>query len=140
LGAGPAGLSAGYYAKRNGMPFTVYEATDRIGGNCVTFEHDGFLFDSGAHRLHDKDAEVTKELKNLLGDDLRLVDVPSQIYWNGTFVYFPLLPIDLMKRLGACLFLKAVADVLCSRFRNKNTCASFADFALRCYGKTIAER
>ncbi len=56
LGAGPAGLALGYYAKKHEIPFTLYEARDTPGGNCTTFRHGEFLFDSGAHRLHDREA------------------------------------------------------------------------------------
>jgi len=64
LGGGPAGLSIGYYAKKKGIPFTIYEASDCIGGNSTTLRHGDFLYDSGAHRLHDKDASVTEELQH----------------------------------------------------------------------------
>ena len=64
LGGGPAGLSIGYYAKKKDIPFTIYEANDCIGGNSTTLRHGDFLYDSGAHRLHDKDASVTEELQH----------------------------------------------------------------------------
>ena len=83
LGGGLAGLAVGYYAKKKGSPFTIYEAGNQIGGNCVTIKHGDFLFDSGAHRFHDKDAEVTKEIKMLLGEDLAKVERPSHIFDNG---------------------------------------------------------
>ena len=65
LGGGPAGLAVGYYARKNSLDFTIYEANNHIGGNCITFRHGDFLFDSGAHRLHDKDVEITEEIKSL---------------------------------------------------------------------------
>ena len=37
------------------------------GGNAITFRHGAFLFDSGAHRLHDKYPDVTRDLQALLG-------------------------------------------------------------------------
>ena len=64
LGGGPAGLSIGYYAKKKGIPFTIYEANDCIGGNSTTLRHGDFFYNSGAHRLHDKDASVTEELQH----------------------------------------------------------------------------
>ena len=51
LGGGPAGLSIGYYAKKKGIPFTIYEASDCIGGNSTTLRHGDFLYDSGASLL-----------------------------------------------------------------------------------------
>ncbi len=88
LGGGLAGLSVGYYATENGIPFTVYEAGDRPGGNSVTFSHGDFLFDSGALRFHDKDDEITEEVKGLVGGDLVRIDIPSLIYYNGKYIAF----------------------------------------------------
>jgi protoporphyrinogen oxidase len=71
LGGGPAGLAVGYYARKAGISFTIYEASDHVGGNCVTLKHGDFLFDSGAHRFHDKIPEVTTKLNNCLAKILK---------------------------------------------------------------------
>ena len=88
LGGGPAGLSTGYYAQKNGLDFTIYEAGSEPGGNCHTLRLGDFLFDTGAHRVHDKDAELTDEIRNMLGDDLFEVSAPSEIYSEGSFFDF----------------------------------------------------
>lgn len=139
LGGGPAGLAAGYYAKKNRLPFTIYEAISLLGGNCTTFKHKDFSFDSGAHRFHDQDADVTKETKNLLGRDLERLKVPSQIYYNNKFVDFPLSPLNLLKDLGIYTSVKAGVEVLTSKLKGKKLSESFEDFALSTYGKTIAD-
>ena len=77
LGAGITGLAVGSYARRHGVPATIFEAQPRPGGLSVTFEHEGFLFDSGAHRFHDKDPSITRDVRGLLGDDLRVVIGPA---------------------------------------------------------------
>ncbi len=138
LGGGPAGLAVGYYAKRYGLPFTIYETSNRIGGNSITLKHGDFLFDSGAHRFHDKDAEVTKEVKKLLEEDLKEINMPSQIYHNGKFINFPLSPLNLMKNLGLYTFIKAAVEVVHSRLRTRELNRSFEIFALHTYGSTIA--
>lgn len=138
LGGGPAGLAVGYYAKKKGLPFTIYEASNRIGGNCITFKHGNFLFDSGAHRFHDKDAEATKEIKDLIGKDLKKVDLPNKIYHNGKFLDFPLLPLNLIQKLGWLNFAKMSADVIRYKLITKRENASFESFALSAYGKTMA--
>jgi protoporphyrinogen oxidase len=140
LGGGPAGLAVGYYAQKNGLPFTIYEASHRIGGNCITLKHGDFLFDSGAHRFHDKDAEVTKEVKELLGEDLKKTNVPSRIYHHGKFIDFPLSPLNLLKNLGLVTFAKAAFEVVGSRLKKRELNGSFESFALHTYGKTIAGR
>lgn len=140
LGGGPAGLAVGYYAKKKDLPFTIYEVSNCIGGNSTTLRHGDFLYDSGAHRLHDKDAEVTKELLKLLGEDLKEINIPSKIYDNGKFVKFPLLPFDLMQNMGLLFFAKATVALLHARLNRNEPNENFENFALYTYGKIIAER
>jgi len=140
LGGGPAGLIVGYYAKKNGLPFTIYEASNWVGGNCITLRHRDFLFDSGAHRFHDKYREVTDEIKRLLKEDFKKIYLPSQIYHKGKLIDFPLSPLNLMKNLGLYTFTKARVEVARSRLRPKELNKSFESFALNTYGNTIADR
>jgi len=139
LGGGSAGLAAGYYAKKNGLPFAIYEARGRVGGNAITLEHGGFLFDSGAHRFHDKDREITTEVRGLLGDDFRQIRVPSRIYYQGHLIDFPLSPLDLLNKLGLIAVAGATFELLAARIKTKNRQGTFQDFAMRTYGKKIAE-
>ncbi|MFO1394026.1 MAG: FAD-dependent oxidoreductase [Steroidobacteraceae bacterium] len=52
IGAGPAGLSAAWFLKQNGYKnVRVFEKADRVGGKCLTFEHEGRQFDLAAHEM-----------------------------------------------------------------------------------------
>ncbi|MGC2063191.1 MAG: FAD-dependent oxidoreductase, partial [Thermodesulfovibrionales bacterium] len=119
--------------------FTVYEAEDRVGGNAVTLRYGDFFFDSGAHRFHDRDKEITAELRNLLGEDFRKIEVPSKICFNGKFIDFPLSPLDLMKKLGLWTFARAGVELLAARAGKGSTEMNFREFAVMTYGKTMAE-
>jgi protoporphyrinogen oxidase len=138
LGGGPAGISTAYFAQKSKIPYTLYEANSRIGGNCTTFQYGNFLFDSGAHRFHDKDPEITREVREMLGEDLRTNTAQSRIYFNGKQFDFPLSPLNLLTKLGPIPFLKASIELVLARLRNLTDDPSFEDFALRTYGRTIA--
>ena len=140
LGGGPAALAIGYYARKRTLPFTIYEAEDRIGGNSITLKYGDFLFDSGAHRFHDKNPEITEEIKTLLGSDLKKVTIPSKIYDNGVFLKFPLSSLDLLKNMGVLTFAEATIEVLRSRLAGKSEEKNFENFALHAYGNIIASR
>lgn len=140
LGGGPAGLATGFYARQAGLDFEIYEARPNVGGNCVTLASGHFRFDSGAHRFHGKIPEVTSTIRNLLGDDLRRIRVPSQIWHQGQFFDFPIAPLDLLKTLGPANFLHAGLSLLRGRCRGKKEDETFFDFALRTYGRDIASR
>ena len=100
IGGGPAGLAAAHYAKKNNINFSLYESSNRFGGNCITINVGDFYFDSGAHRLHDVDSDTTQIFKNILKDDLRKIDIGSQIFSNDKFIDFPISPLNLFKFLG----------------------------------------
>ncbi len=151
LGGGPAGLTTGYYAKKHGLSnFTIFEAGEHTGGNCRTLKIKGadckysiwqkndFRFDTGAHRFHDKDPQVTEEVKNLLGDDLLRVTAPSEIFFGGEFYRFPLLLSDLVQKLETKTLLRIAWEKLYNR--PKKQAENFATFAINQYGKMLADR
>ncbi len=139
LGAGPAGLAVGYYAKKSGIPFTIYEGSGRVGGNCATVHCGAFRFDLGAHRFHGKDPETTREVRALLGEDLTRIDLPSAIYHRGRMIPFPPTVAGLAKGLGWRHLANALWEVLGQRLRRGKNGASFESFAVQAYGRTIAE-
>lgn len=138
LGGGPAALTAGYYAKKRGLDFALFEAGTDVGGNCRTLRSGDFRFDTGAHRFHDKDPEVTSEVKKLLGDTLLRVDAPSEIFFEGQFFRFPLTLNDLAGKLDAKTLLKITWDKL--QAPSETVTDNFQTFAINQYGRTLAER
>ena len=121
LGGGPAGLAVGYYAKRRGLDFVLFEAGSGVGGNCRTLRFGDFLFDTGAHRFHDKDPNVTCEVKKLLGNELFHVEAPSEIFFEGKFFHFPLTLSDLVEKLDAKTLWKITWDKLRVGRENRRT-------------------
>ena len=143
VGAGPAGLAAGQRAATLGLDFTVWERNRSPGGCCRTFEQDGFRFDSGAHRLHERDPRLIAELQALLTVPLRRVDSPSCILDGGHRIAFPLAPWDLLRNMGPRQTAHAVISLAAARLRwrpGRGERESFAAGAERTYGRHLARR
>jgi protoporphyrinogen oxidase len=139
LGGGLAGLFAAYHLKSAGVPVTVYEERDRIGGNSVTFRCGDFYLDSGAHRFHDKDKTATSALKDLLGEGLQKTTAPSQVYSDGRLVDFPLSALGLIRSLGVVGFARSTYQIARSRLQNGNERGrDLEQYATRTYGSSIA--
>ena len=51
IGAGITGLTAAFYLKRAGVPVTVYEASERVGGVIQSLRQDGYLAEFGPNTL-----------------------------------------------------------------------------------------
>ena len=138
IGGGPAGIACAYYAKNKGIEFTLYESSTSYGGNCQTIFYNNFYFDTGAHRLHDKDYDTTRIFKYLLNKKLKKINVPSQIFRNGKFIDFPLSPFGLFKFLGPISFIKESCVIIINSFNSKKI-KNFEDFAINKFGEKIAK-
>ncbi len=100
LGAGPAGLTAGYVLARSGVTATVVEAQRRVGGLAQTVEIDGYRFDLGGHRFFTKSPEVEALWHELMGEEFLLRPRRSRIYWDGKLLEYPLQARDVIRKLG----------------------------------------
>jgi protoporphyrinogen oxidase len=138
LGGGVAGLAIGLAAREAGLPFRIYERAERPGGNCVTFRHGEFRFDSGAHRFHGRDAAASLRLELLLGERLRRVSVPSLVRSDGRYLDFPFRAGDLAAKLGWPFLLRAAGEILASRLAIRDGSGDFAGLQKRRYGPTMA--
>jgi protoporphyrinogen oxidase len=118
LGGGPAGLGAAWrLAKADKAAVTLFEAGPRLGGNAGSFDADGVHCDFGSHRLHPaSDPEILDDIKSLLGDDLLLRPRHGRIRLKGSWIHFPLKPVDLATKLpplfAASLFFDAATAKL----------------------------
>lgn len=65
IGGGIAGLTAAYRLKQRGIRVVVYEADDRIGGEILTEQRDGYLADLGPNALASPTPEVAALLREL---------------------------------------------------------------------------
>lgn len=67
IGAGPAGLTAGYELLKNtNYKPIILEETNTIGGISKTIEHNGNRIDIGGHRFFSKSEEVNKIWEELM--------------------------------------------------------------------------
>lgn len=140
LGGGPAGLGVAFYAHRAGLPFVLFESSSELGGMCRTLRCGEHLYDRGAHRFHDRDPEITRDLVELMGDDLIRVEAPSAIWDRGRYIDFPPTPLNVMFAYGLREAGRICLDLLRSGLRRRRPAASFEDFAVRRFGEILARR
>jgi protoporphyrinogen oxidase len=121
------------------MQVELYEKSAELGGMCRTFQSGAHRYDSGAHRFHDRDPEVTRDVRELLRDDLVPVAAPSQIHDRGRFIDFPPTPLNLVMSSGLLGAGRIAIELLHARMQ-RSIGASFADFAVHQFGRTLARR
>jgi protoporphyrinogen oxidase len=113
LGAGPAGLTAGYLLAKKAVPVTVVEKDPvYVGGIARTATYRGFRFDIGGHRFFSKSKEVEDLWTEILGDDLLTRSRKSRIYYNNQLFDYPLRARDALMKLGPVEAVACVASYL----------------------------
>jgi protoporphyrinogen oxidase len=139
LGAGPAGLTAGYVLARRGERVTVLEATDQIGGLARTEVRDGYRFDLGGHRFFTKSPEVEALWLELLGPELLLRSRLSRIYWRGRLIDYPLRASDVVRKVGPREVTRSAASYAAARLRPRPEPESFEDWVTQRFGRRLFE-
>lgn len=122
IGAGPAGLTAGYELVTRGVPVVILEKDSDVGGLARTVEYKGFRFDIGGHRFFTKVAAVAKLWNEMLGREFLRRSRLSRIYYEGRFFDYPLKPMNALSNLGTwtsfCVLLSFDDRVSVGRIQN----------------------
>lgn len=90
IGGGPAGLTAAYLLAKGGVPVTVLEGDDIVGGISRTAQYRGYRFDIGGHRFFTKIAPVEALWHEILGSGFISVPRLSRIHYGGKYFDYPL--------------------------------------------------
>jgi protoporphyrinogen oxidase len=138
IGAGPAGLTAGYLLTKAGLSVAIIEKDEvYVGGISRTVEHEGYRFDIGGHRFFSKSQQVVDLWNEILPDDFIQRPRMSRIYYEGKFYSYPLRAFEALWNLGIirstlCMVSFAKAKVL----PNKNV-KSFEDWTVNQFGHKL---
>jgi oxygen-dependent protoporphyrinogen oxidase len=64
IGAGITGLTAAFYLKRAGVPVTVFEGGNRVGGVIQSLRKDGFLAESGPNTILETSPKIAQLVRD----------------------------------------------------------------------------
>jgi protoporphyrinogen oxidase len=137
LGAGPAGLTAGYLLAKQGKPVIVLESTDQVGGIARTQVRDGYRFDLGGHRFFTKVKEVDELWHEIMKEEFLKRPRQSRIYWNDKFLEYPLQGMDVIKKLGPVELTRCMASYLWAAVKPKGREDSFEQWVSNRFGKRL---
>src|SRR5262249_62392083 len=89
IGAGPAGLTAGYLLSKNELDVLVLEADPvYVGGISRTATYKGFHFDIGGHRFFLKIKTVGGFGAGVFSDDKLNSPAASPLFFGGRIFFF----------------------------------------------------
>jgi len=110
LGAGLAGLAAGYELVKAGYKVTLVEKEEAVGGLARTITKKGFRFDTGPHRWYTKNDMVNNWMLKLLGDEVIKVPRLTRIYFDNKFFNYPIKIKSTLEGMGIVKTVQAVLD------------------------------
>lgn len=140
LGAGLAGLSAGYELVKAGKKVIVLEKNAYVGGLASTFQVGKYRFDTGPHRWFTKISEVDQWVRDLMGKELINVKRLTRIYFNHKYYYYPMQPLNALAGIGIVKATRAILDYFLIRvqiFLKPNPAKTMEDAYVQQFGKTL---
>jgi len=135
IGAGPAGLSAGWELVKRDVPVTIIEGDSVVGGISRTAQRDGWRFDIGGHRFFTKVPEVEKLWHEILPEeDFLLRPRSSRIYYNGKFFDYPLKAGNALGGLGLIEAARCIGSYAASRVRPPKDQSNYENWLVARFG------
>jgi protoporphyrinogen oxidase len=138
IGAGPAGLTAGYLLTRQGKRVAIIEKDETyVGGISRTVEHEGYRFDIGGHRFFSKSQAVVDLWNEILPDDFIQRPRMSRIYYEGKFYSYPLRAFEALSNLGILRSTACMLSYLRYKLFPIRDVRSFEDWTTNQFGKKL---
>jgi protoporphyrinogen oxidase len=138
IGAGPAGLTAGYLLSKRGLKVAIIEKDTRyVGGISRTVEHEGYRFDIGGHRFFSKSQQVVDLWNEILPDDFIQRPRMSRIYYEGKFYSYPLRAFEALRNLGIWRSTTCMASYGWTKLFPIKDVKSFEDWTSNQFGKKL---
>ena len=138
IGAGPAGLTAGYLLTKAGLSVAIIERDEQyVGGISRTVEHEGYRFDIGGHRFFSKSAAVVALWNEILPDDFIERPRMSRIYYEGKFYSYPLRAFEALGNLGLIRSALCMASFALAKLVPRRAVKSFEDWTINQFGQKL---
>src|SRR5271163_193801 len=138
IGAGPAGLTAGYLLSKENVPVTILEADpEYVGGIARTAKYKGYHFDIGGHRFFSKSKEVEDLWTELLPDDMLDRPRSSRIFYRDRFFSYPLKAGEALMKLGIFESTRCVLSYFKARVMPVKNPKNFEDWVSNQFGKRL---
>lgn len=139
IGAGPAGLTAGYeILKKENASVIIIEKDEQIGGISKTVSfNEKYLVDTGIHRFFSKSEQINQIWKEILPDDMLKKDRYTRIYYEKKFYKYPVeLNIETIKNLGFLRICKVFFSYIKAQIFKREE-KSLEDFYINKFGKVL---
>ena len=137
IGAGPAGLTAGYQLIKKNFDVDIYEAQNFPGGMSASIDLWGNKVDLGPHRFFSSDINVNKFWLEIIENDYQMVSRKTRIYYQKKFFNYPLKPLNALGKLGILTSIQCLLSYLKTFFYKKKKIINFEQWVTLKFGKKL---
>jgi len=138
IGAGPAGLTAGFLLSKAGKRVAIIEKdATYVGGLSRTVEHRGFRFDMGDHRFFSTSQAVVDLWDEILPEGFIQRPRTSRISYEGKFYSYPLHAFEALRSFGLWRSGLCVASYVRSRVSPIREVRTLEDWTSNQFGKRL---
>jgi protoporphyrinogen oxidase len=145
LGAGPAGMTAGWRLAEHGKTVTVLERDSTVGGMGKTVRVGGYSVDFGPHTFHIRETnesrDVIRTIKPFFGDDPLILTRGTRVFLQGKYYIYPLELLQVLTGVKPSLAARIVFDYVVATtktmFSPPKKEDSFEEWGVRNLGRTL---
>jgi protoporphyrinogen oxidase len=130
-------MTAAYQLSKAGVPVTVLEASDCVGGLARTIRLWNQKVDLGPHRFFSKDVRVNSLWLEVVGSDYAMVDRLTRIFYDGKFYDYPLKGFQALLTMGPGLALQCVFSYLKAKASSAPRADTFEDWVISRFGSKL---
>jgi protoporphyrinogen oxidase len=145
LGAGPAGMSAGWRLAENHTPSLVLERDAAVGGMGRTLQLGEFGADFGPHTFHiretDESRHIIQQIRPFFGEDPLILTRGTRVFLQGKYYIYPLELLQVLFGVRPSLSARILLDYLVATVKTVFTPPkkedSFEEWGVRNLGRTL---
>ncbi len=142
IGAGPAGITSAYQLSKamDGERVTrldVYELDTQVGGLAKSLQLWGQKVDMGPHRFFSHHAMLNELWLEVVGDQYKMVDRQTRIFYNKKFFDYPLKPANALRNLGLYEAFRCIFSYLKVRLFPLENNGTFENWVSNKFGKRL---
>jgi len=137
IGAGPAGLTAGYLLSKASKRICVVEASSEVGGMSRTLSLWGQRVDIGPHRFFSKDHRINELWLEIAAGDYDMIDRLTRIFYKGRYYNYPLKPFNAFVNLGPLESANCLLSCVKEQFSPSSRDANFESWVVSRFGRRL---
>lgn len=137
IGAGPAGMTAGYELSKKIKEIDIYEASQSVGGMSKTIDLWNQRVDIGPHRFFSSDTRVNELWLEIVGQDYEMVNRLTRIYYNKRFFHYPIKALNALRNLGIIEAARCIINYGIEKIVPTKDLSTFEGWVTNRFGKRL---